>query len=423
MHRADNDYKAYLELLREELVPAMGCTEPISLAYAAACARELLGTLPDRVKVEASGSIIKNVKSVVVPNTGGARGISVAAAAGIVAGRADKLLECLAEVSEAQIKEIHDFMARVPITLKPLNDGHVFDILVSVFAGEHSARVRIVEYHTNLVYMEKDSAVLRDELSQPGEEEEGHSFMSMEGIWDFVHSAELSDVEDILQRQIDCNMAIAREGLERLYGAGVEKTILDFSDESVSTRAKAWAAAASDARMNGCEMPVVINSGSGNQGITASVPVVIYAQELKCNRDTLLRALLVSNLVTLYAKSGVGRLSAFCGAVCAGAGAGAGIAYLHGADFELVSQTVVNALAVVAGVICDGAKSSCAAKIDVAVNAGIFGYRMASAGRRFQAGEGIVSAGVEETIRNVGRLAREGMRETNIEIINMMSGN
>ena len=423
MHRADKEYKAYLELLREELVPAMGCTEPISLAYAAACARELLGCLPDRVEVEASGSIIKNVKSVVVPNTGGARGISVAAAAGIVAGRADRLLECLADVTEAQIEEMRDFMQRVPISLKPLNDGHIFDIFVSVCAGEHSAKVRIVEHHTNVVYKEKDSQVLLDELSQPGEEDKSHSFMSMEGIWDFVHSAELSDVEAILQRQIDCNMAIAREGLERLYGAGVEQTILDFSDESVATRAKAWAAAASDARMNGCEMPVVINSGSGNQGITASVPVVIYAEELKCGRDTLLRALLVSNLVTLYAKSGVGRLSAFCGAVCAGAGAGAGIAYLHGADFELVSQTVVNALAVVAGVICDGAKSSCAAKIDVAVNAGIFGYRMASAGRRFQAGEGIVSAGVEETIRNVGRLAREGMRETNIEIINMMSEN
>ena len=424
MTKEDGRYGAYVQILKEELIPAMGCTEPIALAYGAAVARELLGELPERVQVKASGSIIKNVKSVIVPNTGHLKGIPAAAAAGIVAGDASKELEVIADVTEEQAGEIAEFLQQVPITVEHIEDGLTFDIVVTVFKGQDEATVRIANFHTNIVYKEKNGQVLLNVPVQD-ESEEGltdRSILNMEGIWDFANSVDVEDVREILEQQIQYNMAIAEEGLRGNYGANIGRVLIETYGDDVRTRAKAMAAAGSDARMNGCELPVVINSGSGNQGITASVPVMVYAKELGVSHEKLLRALVLSNLTAIHQKTGIGRLSAYCGAVNAGAGAGAGIAYLCGGGYEEVVHTVVNALAVVSGIVCDGAKASCAAKIASAVDAGILGYNMYIRGQQFYGGDGIVTKGVERTIRNVGRLGKEGMKETNEEIIRMMIG-
>ncbi len=424
MDKTDIRYQAYIDILKEELIPAMGCTEPIALAYAAASARELLGCMPERVKVEASGSIIKNVKSVIVPNTGHLKGIAAAAAAGIIAGKAEKQLEVISQVSPEQETAIREFLQQTPIEVEHIDNQITFDIMVSLFCGNDSSKVRIANYHTNIVYQEKNGRTL---LSLPvaEENEEGltdRTILDMEGIWDFINSVEISDIEEILDRQAAYNMAIAREGMKNDYGANIGKVLLDSCGESVRIRAKALAAAGSDARMNGCELPVIINSGSGNQGITVSVPVLVYAEEKKSTREQTLRALALSNLCAIHQKSLIGRLSAYCGAVNAGAGAGAGIAYLCGGGFQEVAHTVVNALAVVSGIVCDGAKASCAAKIAAAVDAGLLGYHMYQRGQQFYGGDGIVTKGVEGTIKNVGRLGKDGMQQTNEEIIQIMVG-
>ncbi|MCD8225586.1 MAG: L-serine ammonia-lyase, iron-sulfur-dependent, subunit alpha [Clostridiales bacterium] len=422
MERTDIRYFAYIQILREELQPAMGCTEPIALAYAAAVAKRTLGDLPDRVVIGASGSIIKNVKSVIVPNTNHMRGIAAAAAAGIVAGNPDRELEVIADVTPEQIAQIQTFVDQTNVEVERLDNGLVFDILVTLYKGDASAWVRIANYHTNIVLIEKNGVVLKEEKVE-GESEEGltdRSLLSMEGIWDFITTVDTADIQDILDQQIQYNMAIAREGLLGDYGANIGSVLLDMNGDDVRTRARAMAAAGSDARMNGCELPVVINSGSGNQGITASVPVIVYAEELEVSREKLYRALALSNLTAIHQKTPIGRLSAYCGAVNAGAGAGAGIAYLCGGGYEDVVHTVVNAIAIMSGMVCDGAKASCAAKIAEAVDAGILGYNMYIRGQQFYGGDGIVTKGVENTIRNVGRLAREGMKETNEEIIEIM---
>lgn len=396
----------------------MGCTEPITLAYAAAVAKRTLGDLPDRVVIGASGSIIKNVKSVIVPNTNHMRGIAAAAAAGIVAGNPDRELEVIADVTPEQIAQIQTFVDQTNVEVERLDNGLVFDILVTLYKGDASARVRIANYHTNIVLIEKNGVVLKEEKVE-GESEEGltdRSLLSMEGIWDFITTVDTADIQDILDQQIQYNMAIAREGLLGDYGANIGSVLLDMNGDDVRTRARAMAAAGSDARMNGCELPVVINSGSGNQGITASVPVIVYAEELEVSREKLYRALALSNLTAIHQKTPIGRLSAYCGAV----NAGAGIAYLCGGGYEDVVHTVVNAIAIMSGMVCDGAKASCAAKIAEAVDAGILGYNMYIRGQQFYGGDGIVTKGVENTIRNVGRLAREGMKETNEEIIEIM---
>lgn len=417
-------YDAYVRILREELVPAMGCTEPIAVAFAAAKAREVLGVLPERVRVGASGSIIKNVKSVIVPNTDHLKGIPAAAAAGIVAGRASLELECLSQISEEEREGARAFLEQVPVEVYPLKSGITFDLEVEVFSGESRAKVRIANYHTNLVRIERDGEVL---LSRPvlGEREEGltdRSLLSMREIWEFACSVDLEDIREVVSRQIACNTAIAEEGLRGDYGANIGSVILETEGETLRGRAKALAAAGSDARMNGCELPVIINSGSGNQGMTCSLPVIQYAREMECGEERLLRALVLSNLITIHEKTGLGRLSAYCGAVCAGAAAGAGIAYLCGGGYEEVCHTVVNALAITSGIVCDGAKASCAAKIAASVDAGILGYHMYRMGQQFYAGDGIITKGADETISNVGRLGREGMRGTNEEIIEIMVG-
>lgn len=424
MEKRNAKYAAYVQTLKEELVPAMGCTEPIALAYGAARAREVLGEMPDRVVVGASGSIIKNVKSVIVPNTDHLKGIPAAAAAGIVAGDADKELEVIASVSSEQTAQMKEFMEQVPITVEHIDNGITFDIVITLYKGVSYARVRIANYHTNIVLVEKNGEIL-EKKPVAGESEDGltdRSLLNMKDILDFARTVDIEDVREVLERQIDYNWAIAEEGIRGNYGANIGSVLWDMEGESVRVRAKAMAAAGSDARMNGCELPVIINSGSGNQGITASVPVIVYAKDMKVSHETLLRALTLSNLTAIHQKTAIGRLSAYCGAVSAGAGAGAGIAYLHGGDYKEIVHTVVNALAIVSGIVCDGAKASCAAKIASAVDAGILGYQMYIRGQQFYGGDGIVTKGVEETLKNVGRLGKEGMKATNEEIIRIMIG-
>lgn len=424
MKKENVKYGAYVQILKEELVPAMGCTEPIALAYAAAKAREVLGEKPDTVKIGASGSIIKNVKSVIVPNTDHLKGIPAAAAAGIIAGKPEKELEVIAEVSQEQIEEMKDFLKNTDISVEYVDNGITFDIIVTEIKGESSATVRIANYHTNIVLIEKDGQVLFEEKVE-GEKEEGltdRSLLNMKDILDFAETVDIEDVREVIGRQIRYNTAIAQEGLKGNYGANIGSVLLEMEGDNIRVRAKAMAAAGSDARMNGCELPVIINSGSGNQGMTCSLPVIEYAKELNSGEEKLYRALTLSNLVAIHQKTGIGRLSAYCGAVCAGAAAGAGIAYLHGGGYEEIAHTVVNALAIVSGIVCDGAKASCAAKIASSVEAGILGYNMYKCGQQFYAGDGIVTKGVDETIRNIGRLGKEGMRETNVEIIDIMVG-
>ncbi len=422
-------YQDYVNILKEELVPAMGCTEPIAIAYAAAVLRETLGRPAERMEVEASGNIIKNVKSVFVPGTGGLRGIPAAAAAGMAAGDPSLDLEVLSQIGEAEQARIREYLACTPITVKLADSPLIFDILVRAWAGEDSALVRIANYHTHIVRIEKNGAILKDLPVQAAAEEglTDKSALSVRGILEFAREADLSDVEETLSRQIRFNTAIAQEGLRGDYGANIGQVLLSAYGDDVKIRAKAMAAAGSDARMNGCGLPVVIVSGSGNQGLTASLPVIEYAKELGADQETLYRALLVSDLITIHLKAEIGRLSAYCGAVSAGCGSGAGIAYLYGKDkpeealLKDVSHTIVNSLAVVSGMVCDGAKASCAAKIASAVDAGILGFTMYQQGQQFRGGDGIISKGVEETIHNIGLLATQGMRETDREILDIMT--
>ena len=418
-------YDAYIKILEEELVPAMGCTEPIAIAYGAALARETLGEMPEKVIISASGNIIKNVKSVVVPNTGGLRGIPAAAAAGVAAGKAEKKLEVLADITPEEIEKISSYLETGDFEVKTVESGCVFDIIVELQGNEHQSAVRIQGHHTNVVHVEKDGEILVDKAYTEGQERErtDRSLLCIEEIIRFADQVEIAKVEKVIQRQIDYNTAIAQEGLSGKWGAGIGKILLMSYGNSVHNRAKAMAAAGSDARMNGCDMPVVINSGSGNQGMTASLPVIVYGEDMKVSKETLIRALVVSNLVTIHLKSGIGTLSAYCGAISAGCGAGAGITYLYGGRFKEIAHTIVNALAINSGVVCDGAKASCAAKIASAVEAGTLGMKMYQFGSEFYGGDGIVASGIEETIENVAQLARDGMRETDKKIIDIMIHN
>ena len=424
MNKNGSTYKSYVEILKRELVPAMGCTEPIAIAYCAAKARETLGTVPDRLVVTASGNIIKNVKSVVVPNTDGRRGIEAAAAIGVVAGNAHAALEVIAHVTAADKARLAGYLDTATITVEAAVSEHVLDIIVSASKGDDTAEVQIVNEHTNIVKITRNGKTLfqKEIAATVDTGKPDYECMTIEDIYDFAMTCDLEDVRAILDRQIAYNTAIADEGLKNDYGANIGKTLLKAFGNDIHIRARARAAAGSDARMNGCELPVIINSGSGNQGMTVSLPVIEYAKEVGATQEQLYRALLLANLVTLHEKEGIGRLSAYCGAVSAGAGAGAGIAWLCGGDYEAVIHTIVNALAITSGIVCDGAKASCAAKISAAVDAGIMGFEMYRNGQQFYGGDGLVLKGVENTIRNISRLGRIGMKETDKEIIDMMIG-
>ena len=422
MDRCSIKYKTYVKILERELVCAMGCTEPIALAYCAAKARAVLGTLPDRIQVEASGNIIKNVKSVVVPNTGGRCGIETAAAIGALGGDENAGLQVIAGVTDEVREKLGAYLAQTEIKVSALESDCLLDMIITVSSGNENAKVRIANEHTNIVRIEKDGKVLfeKDLQTEDADDLPDYDLLTVKDICTFACTCNLDDVRGVLDRQIELNTAISREGLRHSYGANIGKVLLK-TGSGVRTRAKAAAAAGSDARMNGCDMPVVICSGSGNQGMTTSLPVIEYAKELGVDKEKLYRALLISNLVTIHAKSGIGRLSAYCGAVSAGAGAGAGIAFLYGGGVKDISHTIVNALAISSGIVCDGAKSSCAAKIAMAVESGIFGFEMYQNGQEFYDGQGLVLKGVERSIANFSRLGRVGMRQTDREIILMMT--
>ena len=415
---------AYSAILKEELLVAMGCTEPISIAYAASILRSTLGEFPRSVVAQLSGNIIKNVKSVVVPATGGLCGIEAAVAAGLVANAPEKELEVLSVLSTSDQKRISHVLESSRISVEEMETIHPFDLRLVGFSDQHEAVVHIRKNHTNVVEVLLDgddctqkhaTAVLQEEAGLTD-----RSILNVKDIVTFAEEVDLTELKPLLLRQIEMNMAIAKEGLEGEYGASIGKVLFKNGEASLRDRARAWAAAGSDARMSGCEMPVGIISGSGNQGITASVPVVIYAKEQNSTEEELLRAVLLSDLITIHQKTGIGTLSAYCGAISAGCGSGAGICFLRGGRFYEIAHTLVNAVAILSGTICDGAKPSCAAKIAMAVEAGIMGYEMMLSGHQFYGGDGIITKGVENTIRNIGRLAREGMLETDREIIRIM---
>ena len=425
MQKGDFLYQQYINILREELRPAMGCTEPIAMAYAAAKARQTLGEMPEKIRLFVSGNIIKNVKSVVVPNTGGLHGMAAAICAGIVAGDADRELQVISLVPKEKHAEIKAYMDWVDLDIQPAYSDLVFDIDLFVYAKDNCVRLRIANHHTNIVLIERNGEIL---LELPvTESSEDHltdkSCLTIERIVEFADCLDVEDIRSCVGEQIRCNMEIAEEGLRGDWGANIGTVILRRQGGDLAKRASAYAAAGSDARMSGCEKPVMIVSGSGNQGITASVPVVVYARETGASEEQLLKAVTVSNLVTIHQKTGIGRLSAYCGAISAGCGAGAGIAYLNGGDAHAIAHTVVNAIAILSGTICDGAKPSCAAKIASAVDAGILGYHMYLEGQQFYGGDGIVTKGVDNTVYNVGKLAREGMRQTDRTILEIMLQN
>ena len=416
-----NIYKNYLAILREEMIPAMGCTEPIALAYGAARAREILGKEPERIVAKCSGNIIKNVRCVIIPNSGGLKGIPAGVILGAVAGDASLNMEVLSKVDEKGRARCRELLEADICKVELLDTPVVLHIIIEMYAGEDAVSLEIKYDHINVTRISKNGEILLDADKAVEEKEEtDRGLLNLEDIREFADTVELSDVKELLDAQIRSNMAIAHEGMTGKYGLGIGRVIRENYSHDMLTRMRSLTAAASEARMGGCDMPVVINSGSGNQGITCSVPVIEYARELCSGDEKMYRALTLSNLVAIHQKTGIGRLSAFCGAVCAGVAAGAGIAYLRGGGFKEIAHTVVNGLAIVSGIVCDGAKPSCAAKIAASVNAGILGYEMYVRGQQFYGGDGIVTKGADNTIRNIGRLGKEGMAGTNDEIIKIM---
>ncbi len=420
MRQNDPLYSVYLKILHEELQPAFGCTEPAALAYAAALAAQTLGAAPERLLVTCSGNIIKNVKSVIVPNAGGRKGLDVAAAAGVIAGHAEKKLELLSGMTDSDRQRMDAYLKMASIKIALSDSPNPFDIRIDAESGSDTATVRITGGHTNVVLIEKNGTVLLEQRgAQSQMDSPDRESLSVRRILAFADGVDIADVRALLDRQISCNMAIAEEGMRGDYGANIGIVLLK-TDSSLRTRLKAMAAAGSDARMSGCEMPVIINSGSGNQGITVSVPVVTYARAKGLPQEKLYRALVLANLLAIYQRSGIGCLSAYCGAINAGVAAACGVVYLNDGTFDDIAHTLVNGLAIASGVICDGAKASCASKIAVGIDAGLLGYEMYQNNQQFFNGEGIVKGGVDQTIAAVARLGRDGMRDTDREILHIM---
>ncbi len=409
----------YISILKKELVPALRCTEPIAFAYAAAKAREVLGAMPEQVDVLCSGNIIKNVKGVTVPMSGGMKGIAPSVLLGLIGGDATKNLEVLTTVTEADIEQTKALLEQRICTIRLAEGVENLYIKITLRSGEESAVVEIREAHTNITLIEKNGEIIF-ELDEEAQEKKTQEQFNFEEIFDFANSVDIAELEPLIRSQVQYNLDIANEGLIHSYGANVGKTLIESFGNDVRTKAKAYAAAGSDARMSGCSKPVVINSGSGNQGLTVSLPVIIYAHELDVTEEKMIRALIFSNLIALMQKARIGKLSAYCGAVSAACGAGAGIAYLHGSSKEEIADTITNTLGNVSGIVCDGAKPSCAAKIASSVDAAIMGYTLAVNQQKFQAGEGLVKDTVEETIRAVTQMAKDGMRATDVEILNIM---
>ena len=422
-------YNEYVTILESELVPALGCTEPIALAYAAAKAKEVLGKMPDHITMRCSGNIIKNVKGVKVPNSGGMKGVEAAAVLGITGGDPSQALEVLEHVTDREIDEAEKLL-KAGFCDCVLKDD-VANLYIEAYAvckktEKSEALVVIEDEHTNITHIEKDGQVLfhkeKKEYCQEREKTPDKSLLNLEDIITFANEVQITDVEKVLGRQIKYNTRIAEEGLRNPWGAQVGRVVLEEFGEDVKWRAVAKASAGSDARMSGCALPVIINSGSGNQGMTCSLPVIEFGKELKKSKEEIYRALCVSNLVALNQKKYIGSLSAYCGAVCAAAGAGAGITYLCGGTLEQIENTVVNTIADAGGIVCDGAKPSCAAKISTALQAAILSHKMAMRGLTFARGEGLVMDCPEDTIKAVGYVGRAGMKQTDVEILNLMIG-
>lgn len=422
-------YNEYVTILESELVPALGCTEPIALAYAAAKAKEVLGKMPDHITMRCSGNIIKNVKGVKVPNSGGMKGVEAAAVLGITGGDPSQALEVLEHVTDREIDEAEKLL-KAGFCDCVLKDD-VANLYIKAYAvckktEKSEALVVIEDEHTNITHIEKDGQVLfhkeKKEYCQEREKTPDKSLLNLEDIITFANEVQITDVEKVLGRQIKYNTRIAEEGLRNPWGAQVGRVVLEEFGEDVKWRAVAKASAGSDARMSGCALPVIINSGSGNQGMTCSLPVIEFGKELKKSKEEIYRALCVSNLVALNQKKYIGSLSAYCGAVCAAAGAGAGITYLCGGTLEQIENTVVNTIADAGGIVCDGAKPSCAAKISTALQAAILSHKMAMRGLTFARGEGLVMDCPEDTIKAVGYVGRAGMKQTDVEILNLMIG-
>jgi L-cysteine desulfidase len=412
----------YLKILKEELIPAMGCTEPIAIALTAAKAREVLGQLPQRMVVRCSGNIIKNVKGVIVPNSGGQKGVEIAAVLGAVAGKAELGLQVISQVDARDIAQA-TALCDLGICSCELEDGeeNLF-IRAELSAGSDTVAVEVRSRHNHIARIEKNGAVLFEQADIAVSVSGDKSALNISDIFDYANEVDLDDVRAIIQKQIEYNTAISNEGLNTKCGAQVGQTLLKFGGNNVRIRARAAAAAGSDARMSGCSLPVVINSGSGNQGITCTMPIVVYAEEMGADEERLYRALVLTNLLSIHQKQYIGNLSAYCGAVSAGAAAACGIAYLEGGDYDVIGKTLINALGTVGGIVCDGAKSSCAAKISSSVDAGIMGYEMVKSGMVFPFGEGLVEKNYEKTIQNIGRMGRMGMKSTDTEILNIMIG-
>ena len=423
MNFSKEKYLAYLQILQEELVPALGCTEPIAIAYAAAKAREVLGNFPDKLIVKCSGNIIKNAKSVVVPNTGSLKGIEASAIMGLVAGDSSKGLEVLSKVTQDDIEKVNKLLETELCSIEIIPDDANLHIIVNAMFKEEYVLVEIIHTHTNISRIEKNNTVIferRFEKDNYNSALSDRSILNVKDILEFANTLNIDDIKELLMKQINYNLQIAEEGLANKYGVNIGKMILENYGDNVVTRIRAYAAAGSDARMSGCSMPVVTNSGSGNQGMTTSLPVVIYAKEKKISEEKMLRALVLSNLITIHQKSGIGRLSAYCGAVSAACGSGAGITYIDGGTLEQIEKTITNTIVNVSGIVCDGAKESCAAKIASSLDAAMMGHFLAMKNISFEVDCGIVKESVEETISAVGRLARKGMKDTDIEVLKIM---
>lgn len=417
MKKADSDYRAFLDILKEELIPAGGCTEPIAIAYTAAVARKTLGCRPEHMDVYASGNLIKNAKGVYIPNGGELRGVDAAAILGALGGNADRMLEVLLDLPDGVLDETQALMQQNYCKVHVIQGSEALHLIVNVQAGGQTAEVELKNAHTHIVRIEKNGeSVFRAEEDGTQDGFTDHSCLTVEKIVDFANTCDLADIEPTLQKQIDCNMQIAEEGLNNRWGVNVGK--LYYENGKLL---QAYAAAASDARMSGCNLPVVIVSGSGNQGATASLPVIVYAEKHGCSREQLLRALALSDLIAIHLKSGIGRLSAYCGAVCAATGAGCAMTYLDGGTLEQIDQTITNSIATSSGMVCDGAKPSCAAKIATSLESAIMAHDLAMANRAFQSGEGIVMDNVEQTIDAVGCVASQGMHITDQVILNLMT--
>ncbi len=418
--------RKFSNILHEDLLVALGCTEPICIAYCSSKMREVLGQLPESILVECSGNIIKNVKGAVVPNSGGLKGVDAAAVLGAVGGNPAKELEVLTDITEAHIAKTKEFLTQNYCQVKLLETGENLHVRITGTAGAHKAIVELMHTHTRIVKIVRDDEVLFDISLQEAEEKNQmdplFKDLTIRNILTFSEEVDLDDygLRMLLERQIELNTGIADEGLSNPYGAGIGQLLIKDYGNNVKSRARAYAAAGSDARMSGCDMPVVINSGSGNQGITVSLPVIQFAKELNKTRDELLRALIISNLVAIHIKSSYGRLSAFCGAVSAAAGCGAAITWMHGCDYLQISGTIINTIANISGMVCDGAKPSCASKIASAVDAAIMGHCMSMEEKQFMAGDGLVKQDIEATIQSIGRMASEGMLETDRKIIELM---